>query len=63
VATNLRFLDQIITHPCFKRGQYTTRFIDETPELFAAPARRDRCSPVAPSSRTRSASPRDEKPG
>ena len=35
VATNLRFLDQIITHPRFARGDYTTRFIDETPELFA----------------------------
>ena len=39
VATNLRFLDQIITHPRFALGQYTTRFIDETPELFAMPAR------------------------
>ena len=46
VATNLRFLDQIITHPCFMRGQYTTRFIDETPELFAAPARRDRATRI-----------------
>jgi pyruvate carboxylase len=44
VATNLRFLDQIITHPRFALGQYTTRFIDETPELFASPERRDRAS-------------------
>jgi pyruvate carboxylase len=46
VATNLRFLDQIITHPRFARGQYTTRFIDETPELFTMPARRDRATRI-----------------
>jgi pyruvate carboxylase len=46
VATNLRFLDQIITHPRFAQAQYTTRFIDETPELFAAPARRDRATRI-----------------
>ncbi len=28
VVTNLRFLDQLITHPRFARGDYTTRFID-----------------------------------
>ncbi|HEX4025736.1 MAG TPA: pyruvate carboxylase [Steroidobacteraceae bacterium] len=44
VVTNLRFLDQIITHPRFVRGDYTTRFIDETPELFTAPERRDRAT-------------------
>ncbi|MBV8909942.1 MAG: pyruvate carboxylase, partial [Gammaproteobacteria bacterium] len=27
VATNLRFLDSLITHPRFTRGEYTTRFI------------------------------------
>jgi pyruvate carboxylase len=46
VATNLRVLDQIITHPRFAQGEYTTRFIDETPELFAAPARRDRATRI-----------------
>ncbi len=46
VATNLRFLDQIITHPSFARGDYTTRFIDETPALFAAPERRDRATRI-----------------
>ncbi len=46
MATNLRFLDQIITHPRFAQGQYTTRFIDETPELFAAPERRDRATRI-----------------
>jgi len=44
VVTNLRFLDQVITHPKFVHGDYTTRFIDETPELFVAPKRRDRAT-------------------
>ncbi len=46
VATNLRFLDQIITHPRFAHGQYTTRFIDETPELYSSPERRDRATRI-----------------
>ncbi len=46
VVTNLRFLDQIITHPRFARGNYTTRFIDETPELYASPERRDRATRI-----------------
>ncbi|HTT05183.1 MAG TPA: pyruvate carboxylase [Steroidobacteraceae bacterium] len=46
VVTNLRFLDQIITHARFARGEYTTRFIDETRELFSAPERRDRATRV-----------------
>jgi pyruvate carboxylase len=46
VTTNLRFLDQIITHPRFERGDYTTRFIDQTPELFSSPERRDRATRI-----------------
>ncbi len=34
VATNLPFLIQLLTHPKFQSGDYNTRFIDETPELF-----------------------------
>jgi pyruvate carboxylase len=44
VVTNLRFLDQVISHPRFLDGEYTTRFIDETPELFDFPKRRDRAT-------------------
>ena len=44
VVTNLRFLDQLITHPRFAGGDYTTRFIDETPELFRWPRKRDRAT-------------------
>jgi pyruvate carboxylase len=46
VVTNLRFLDQLITHPKFARGDYTTRFIEETPELFRWPRRRDRATRI-----------------
>ena len=44
VMTNLRFLDQVISHPQFQSGDYTTRFIDTTPELFNFPKRRDRAT-------------------
>ncbi len=38
VVTNLRFLDQLIMHPRFASADYTTKFIDQTPELFRSPA-------------------------
>ncbi|WP_061930419.1 pyruvate carboxylase [Aureimonas sp. AU22] len=44
VATNLTFLEAIITHPAFADNSYTTRFIDTTPELFAQVKRRDRAT-------------------
>jgi len=44
VVTNLRFLDQLITHPGFVAGDYTTQFIDRTPELFIIPRKRDRAT-------------------
>ena len=44
VVTNLRFLDQLITHPRFATFDYTTKFIDETPELFRIPHKRDRAT-------------------
>jgi pyruvate carboxylase len=46
VVTNLRFLDQLITHPRFVDGDYSTRFIDETPELFRWPRKRDRATRI-----------------
>ena len=46
VVTNLRFLDQLITHPRFAHGDYTTRFIEETPELFSWPRKRDRATRI-----------------
>ena len=46
VVTNLRFLDQIITHANFAAGNYNTTFIDSTPELFALPHKRDRATRI-----------------
>lgn len=44
VSTNLMFLENVINHPKFRDGEYTTRFIDDTPELFHFPKRRDRAT-------------------
>jgi len=46
VVTNLRFLDQLITHPRFAAGDYSTRFIEETPELLRWPRKRDRATRI-----------------
>ncbi len=42
VKTNIPFLQNVISHPQFLSGDTHTRFIDETPELFEFPRRRDR---------------------
>ena len=47
VATNLQFLENLINHPAFvddQKNELTTRFIENTPELLAFAARRDRAS-------------------
>ncbi len=44
VATNLTFLENIITHKKFRNNTYTTKFIDTTPELFHKVKRRDRAT-------------------
>jgi pyruvate carboxylase len=44
VKTNIPFLLNLIEHPKFLDGEVTTRFLDETPELFRLPTRRDRAS-------------------
>jgi len=44
VATNLAFLENIITHPDFVNNRYTTRFIDTTPALFDIKRRQDRAT-------------------
>jgi pyruvate carboxylase len=46
VKTNLQFLIKLITHPTFLEGTCTTRFIDDTPELFAFPQRQDRATKI-----------------
>ncbi len=44
VKTNLPFLIGLIKHHKFQSGDFTTRFIDETPELFEFKKRKDRAS-------------------
>ena len=44
VATNLAFLDKIVSHQKFADNSCTTTFIDESPELFEVRARRDRAT-------------------
>ncbi len=42
VKTNLPFLQNVVRHPEFLRGETYTRFVDETKELFIFPKRRNR---------------------
>ena len=44
VKTNIPFLINLSTHPDFLAGRFTTRFLDETPELFRLPERQDRAT-------------------
>lgn len=44
VKTNIPFLINLVTHPKFLEGRFTTRFLDETPELFQFPFRQDRAT-------------------
>ena len=44
VATNLAFLENVIGHPHFLDGGFTTRFVDETPALFRFRRRQDRAT-------------------
>ena len=44
ISSNLFFLENVVAHPLFRNGQCTTRFIDETPELFEMRESRDRAS-------------------
>lgn len=44
VATNLFFLEAVLSHPSFQANDYTTKFIDDTPALFDAPKRQDRAT-------------------
>jgi pyruvate carboxylase len=44
LASNLLFLENVVSHPLFRSGECTTRFIDETPELFKFQKRKDRAT-------------------
>ena len=44
LKTNIPFLENVMNHDQFITGSCTTSFIDESPELFVMPERRDRAS-------------------
>ncbi len=46
VSTNIDFVINLLKHPTFLNYQYTTKFIDETPELFDFKPRRDRATRI-----------------
>ena len=46
VETNLRFLRTLINHPRFIDADYTTLFVDDTPELFHFPESRDKTTNI-----------------
>ena len=47
VASNIAFVENLINHPKFLTNDYTTRFIDETPELFQFTKRLDRATKLS----------------
>ncbi|MCB1337071.1 MAG: pyruvate carboxylase, partial [Maritimibacter sp.] len=46
VSTNIAFVENLLRHPVFLNNTYTTRFIDQTPELFDFTQRRDRATRI-----------------
>ena len=46
VKTNIPFLLNLVLHDTFLAGNCTTRFLDESPELFHLPERKDRATKV-----------------
>ncbi|TPE69131.1 pyruvate carboxylase [Halalkalibacterium halodurans] len=42
IKTNIAFLENVVQHRQFLSGEYNTSFIDQTPELFVFPKRKDR---------------------
>ena len=46
VSTNIAFVENLLKHPTFLSNEYTTKFIDETPELFNFGKRQDRGTKV-----------------
>lgn len=44
VKTNIPFLENVLAHPRFLDGHYTTSFIDTATELFEFPERKDRAT-------------------
>ncbi|MDO5632676.1 MAG: pyruvate carboxylase [Paracoccus sp. (in: a-proteobacteria)] len=46
VSTNIDFVINLLKHPVFLADEYTTKFIDTTPDLFTFRKRRDRATKI-----------------
>ncbi len=46
VSTNIAFVENLLKHPTFLTNNYTTKFIDETAELFQFKQKRDRATKI-----------------
>ncbi len=46
VSTNINFVENLLKHPVFLSNEYTTKFIDTTPDLFHFAKRQDRGTKV-----------------
>ncbi|MCI2398919.1 pyruvate carboxylase [Aliiroseovarius subalbicans] len=46
VSTNIAFVENLLRHPTFLSNNYSTTFIDKTPELFKFRKRRDRATKI-----------------
>ncbi|MDO7552115.1 MAG: ATP-grasp domain-containing protein, partial [Planktomarina temperata] len=46
VSTNIAFVENLLKHPTFLNYEYTTSFIDKTPDLFKFSKRRDRATKI-----------------
>jgi len=46
VSTNIAFVENLLKHPTFLSNEYTTTFIDSTPNLFRFQKRRDRATKI-----------------
>ena len=46
VKTNIGFLEKVITHPTFLEGRCDTSFLDQHPEVFQLPIKKDRASKI-----------------
>ena len=46
VSTNIAFVENLLKHPTFLSNEYTTKFIDTTPDLFDFKKRRDRATKI-----------------
>ncbi len=46
VKTNIGFLEKVITHPTFLKGNCDTSFLDQHPEVFQLPVKKDRANKI-----------------